>query len=557
VRESPLDDSGWIGRVLHDRYRIEAPLGEGGLGVVFRATHLGIGRPVAVKVLHRDLLPSPAIRKRFEREVETLSRLAHPHIVTLTDSGVLDDGAGYLVMELLEGESLRALIDRGPIPASDAIPIVRQILLGLEDAHRRGVLHRDIKPANVFLLPLADGGTHVKILDFGLAKVRNDAATDGVAYPTLTADGTIVGTPTYMPPEQAVGASVDASADLYALAVVLFEMLTGSPPFTGETKLEVVRAHLEQTPPELDEVWPALSPAPELRELIKKALAKEREGRFESASEMRAALDALPEPAATIGGPARKIKTASPHDDTMSLTSNEVEAVAPESEAPPPPRPPVRAPPRAAPARRAARPRGRVRMRPIVWGVVIGTAALFGGVAAWKYWPGDLLQEIEVADGGEPAPPPDEGGTNNPFRPGELPADLLEARRAILRGRALTDRQARDLSRYQREHPDDSRPLLLLARHSRFQGQWTQLVRHYRNAYGVDPAVVGFTPMLTDLVRAVEDPNASRAASRLIGEAFGRDALVAVDAALQEEGDGPVRRRLERLQRELRELPEN
>ncbi|HJL17001.1 MAG TPA: serine/threonine-protein kinase [Sandaracinaceae bacterium LLY-WYZ-13_1] len=620
----------WVGATLHGRYRIDAPLGEGGLGQVFRATHLGLDRPVAVKVLHRELLSNEALRRRFEREVKTLSRLAHPHIVTLTDSGVLDDGVGYLVMELLEGQSLEQRLAEGPMAPEEAIAIGRQILLGLAEAHDKGVLHRDIKPANVFLQPLADAGTHVKLLDFGLAKVRGDVAEDPAAHPTLTADGTIVGTPTYMAPEQAAGATLDASSDVYAVGVVLFEMLAGAPPFVRDGKLEIIRAHLRDDPPALDAVRPALRPSEPLQALVDRALAKDRLRRFESARQMLAALDALPEPAATLGDePAPARRQISGTEDTIALGSEELAPASrpgasasaaqtaaalpaaeareadearrgpttvperpsakevgalgetvpalPASKTPASKTPASRTPASRTPASRtqgrsdapspaggrtiqSARPRGT---RVLVWVAVL--AAVTAAVVSWAFWsrppdrpvpapPEEVVDAPAEANADAGAVPVEEGADEpgNPFRAGTLPDELRPARRKILRGRWLGDDEARALRRYQRAHRDDPRPSLLLARHHRLQAHWAPMVRHYRRAHRIDPEVIGFSPMLSDLLDATQEAPSSRAAIALVVDAFGADALPAVEEELEGRREGPERRRLERLARRLR-----
>jgi serine/threonine-protein kinase len=578
--QSPPDNGApepdWIGQTLDDRYRIVRVLGAGGLGTVYLATHLRLDRSVAVKMLHRDLLPSRELRQRFDREVKTLSRLAHPHIVSLTDSGVLEDGMGYLVMELLEGQSLEErLRDDGPLAPAEAIEIARPVLLGLAEAHQKNVLHRDLKPANLFLQPLAEG-VHVKLLDFGLAKVRSELASDPGAYPTLTADGTIVGTPTYMAPEQATGAVVTAAADLYAIGVVLFEMLTGQPPFRSDNKLETIRMHLGQAVPELDEVAPELQPTEELRAFIRRALEKDYAKRFADAREMLKELDALPRPAALLTAPRKPPTPSKPPvrgtEDTLEVRSGELAELellslpGLESDlgSSAPPRPPPlgdRETPRVAAPRVAAR-RGIGRRRaPLVLGaalvaiaVVASAGSMFLGNDETTAPPtpeDDESSEPLSEELAEAAPGPGGVTLANPFASGNLPSELRSARRQVLRGRGLSDAQVREVEAYRRAHPEDLRAPLLLARSARFRGRWADVVRHYVAAYEADEGAVGFSPMLPDLVRAAGDPSASRAASQAIVRIYGASAAPEVDARIEELPPGPERNLLTRLRRRL------
>ncbi|MCA9609964.1 MAG: serine/threonine protein kinase, partial [Myxococcales bacterium] len=215
LRRIAADDP-LIGRVLDQRYRIETVLGAGGVGVVYRAEHTGLRRPVALKVLRHGFEENPHLRRRFEREARVLSQLSHPNVVALTDYGIAD-GLPFLVMELLEGRTLEDLLEEeGPPAPRVALDIVRAVVRGLAFAHDRSVLHRDLKPGNVFLQSLPDDPHHVKLLDFGLAKLLVDEETSSGEEPTLTKAGTIVGTPAYMSPEQASGGRVDPRSDVYS-----------------------------------------------------------------------------------------------------------------------------------------------------------------------------------------------------------------------------------------------------------------------------------------------------------------------------------------------------
>lgn len=282
-----------VGRVLDGRYRIVAELGSGGVGVVYRAEHVQLGRPVAVKLLHPEIGLSQNQIRRFDRESRLLASLSHPHIVTVTDYGV-GDGSPYLVMELLEGQTLQELIKaEGALPPERALRITHQILRALAYAHGEGFVHRDLKPGNVFLQSLPDAPDHVRILDFGLAKMVGGDGSEQDAVITRT--GAVFGTPAYMAPEQASGDAVDASTDVYAAGVVLFEMLAGQRPFLGNLG-ELMKQHLLSPVPQLHEVNPAKVASPELDRFLRKAMGKRRDERFSDAGEMLEALEALPRP---------------------------------------------------------------------------------------------------------------------------------------------------------------------------------------------------------------------------------------------------------------------
>ncbi len=205
------------GKVLQGRYRILSLLAEGGMGVVYKAERVGIGRPVVVKFLHAILSDKPGIVDRFEREARATARLNHPNCVALIDFGI-DDGSPYLVMEYVEGKTLADLLDHGAVPAGRAVDIIRQILGGLEHAHDRGILHRDLKPANVMIVEVEGyRGDFVKILDFGLAKL----AWPGEDKRDVTVEGIAIGTPGYMSPEQAAGVPSDRRSDVYCVGALL------------------------------------------------------------------------------------------------------------------------------------------------------------------------------------------------------------------------------------------------------------------------------------------------------------------------------------------------
>ena len=274
-----------VGHVLQGRYRILAKLASGAMGVVYRGERVQLGRPVAVKFLHPWIAAQKAFLGRFENEAKAMSRLAHPHCVSVIDFGV--EGAPYLVMDFVTGRTVRELMQEGAIPIPRVMRIAQQLLSGLAHAHAQGIVHRDLKPENLILTAEDGLQDHLRILDFGLAKLR-----DG---PAMTA-GLAVGTPSYMSPEQSGGAgTVDARSDLYAVAVLLFEILAGRKPFQSESVGELIFMHRERPPPRLREAAPDAGYSAALEAALDKALSKMPEDRYASATEFAAALAATPE----------------------------------------------------------------------------------------------------------------------------------------------------------------------------------------------------------------------------------------------------------------------
>lgn len=275
-------------RVLSGRYRVDEPIGRGGMATVYRGEDLTLGRAVAIKILDRELASDNAFRTRFRLEAQAASRMAHPTIVRVYDAGedaaVDDDGVTrpvpYIVMELVTGDLLKDIISSGPVPIADTVRYVDGILEALEYSHRAGVIHRDIKPGNVMI---TEAG-RVKVMDFGIAR----AVSDGSA--TVAETTAIIGTASYFSPEQAKGEPVDARADVYSTGVVLYELLVGRPPFRGETPVAVAYQHVSeapQTPSEVNDAVPRSLDAVALR-----ALAKDPYQRYQDAAAFRDALDA-------------------------------------------------------------------------------------------------------------------------------------------------------------------------------------------------------------------------------------------------------------------------
>ncbi|MCY1041964.1 protein kinase [Corallococcus sp. bb12-1] len=274
-----------LGQVLDGRYKIESVLGQGGMGMVFRATQTSVQRPVAVKTLNPSLAAAPQFFERFRREAEIASRLRHPNVITIFDFGRAADGTCYYVMELLKGESLKELVKReGPMTLRRAVNLLEQATLGLAHAHDEGCVHRDLKPHNIMVQAL-DGKDFVKVLDFGLVKALEQDEEE-----QLTSTGQVLGTPQYMPPEQAGGESVDQRSDLYSMAGVLYFCLTGSSPYGANTVRKALTASLTQPVPLVSTKRQGAPVPAELDAFFAKALSAEKEDRYQNAQEF---IDAL------------------------------------------------------------------------------------------------------------------------------------------------------------------------------------------------------------------------------------------------------------------------
>ncbi|MBB6390281.1 serine/threonine-protein kinase [Microbacterium thalassium] len=275
-------------RVLAGRYRVDEPIGRGGMASVFRGYDLTLGREVAIKVLDRELAGDNAFRTRFRLEAQAASRMSHPTIVRVYDAGedseTLTDGTTravpFIVMELVRGRLLKDVIADGPVPVGDAVRYVDGILEALEYSHRAGVVHRDIKPGNVMITAAGQ----IKVMDFGIARAVSDSSS------TVAETTAIIGTAAYFSPEQAKGEPVDARADLYSTGVVLYEMLAGRQPFRGETPVAVAYQHVSEPPVAPSEINPSVPRS--LDAVAMRALAKDPFQRYQDAAAFRSALDA-------------------------------------------------------------------------------------------------------------------------------------------------------------------------------------------------------------------------------------------------------------------------
>src|SRR6185437_2981923 len=270
-------------------YTIVAPLGAGGMGQVFRARDERLKREVAIKLLSPKLALDPEALRRLEQEARAVAALSHPNLLTIHDVGAAPDGALFLVCELLEGETLRARLAAGPLPVREALAGAAQLAHGLAAAHAKGIVHRDLKPENIFCA--ADG--RLKILDFGLAKFSSAALAEDqtLAGGVETGAGVVLGTVSYMSPEQARGQAADARSDIFSLGAVLYEMLSGRRAFGRDTAADTISAILREDPPELEIAASALS-AP-VQRILRHCLEKQPGRRFQAAEDLAFALEGL------------------------------------------------------------------------------------------------------------------------------------------------------------------------------------------------------------------------------------------------------------------------
>ncbi|MBK7585698.1 MAG: serine/threonine protein kinase [Myxococcales bacterium] len=318
----------FIGReILGGQFRVLQKIGTGGMGSVYKAEQPAMNRMVAIKILHPKLANRKDLTSRFRREARAMSQLSHPNTVKVFMYGELEeDDSLYIVMEMLEGRNLNQTVRKeGPMGVERAIPVLISVCGALHEAHEMGIVHRDLKPENIFLC--AQGGVKdfPKVLDFGLAKVTERQMRPGSII--LTQEGMVFGTPEFMSPEQAQGKTLDARSDLYSLAAILYEVLTGKLPFNAKTPMEYIQKHVMEPPIPLNERVPGRSFPKGLEDVIARALAKKPEDRFQTASEFAAALAPYADPsserllpvssAAAAPLPSAPAQSANPNSQTL------------------------------------------------------------------------------------------------------------------------------------------------------------------------------------------------------------------------------------------------
>ena len=360
-----------VGEIVADRYHVLRKLGEGGMGQVYLAEHVKMGRKSAVKVLHPGMVNDSDAISRFNREASNASRITHPHVAAVYDFGETPDGLIYLAMEFVEGEPLTKLIERlGALPPARAAEIARQTADALAAAHDMGIVHRDLKPDNIMIARNRDGSDCVKVVDFGIAKAGEGAAQK------VTKTGLVIGTPEYMSPEQLAGDKLDGRSDTYSLALVTFNMLTGKLPFPGETVQEAMIMRLTDRPKSLAEMRPGVTWPAELQAALDRALARDAASRYTVATEFARDL-------------VRAVQSM-PTTRAAELSTSVVEAVPPTvvrpaaaamAPAAAPSQPPLPDATRVAPAR-AATPAPNARRTGMLAAAALGVVVVVGG-AAW------------------------------------------------------------------------------------------------------------------------------------------------------------------------------
>jgi eukaryotic-like serine/threonine-protein kinase len=341
----------FIGRdILDGQFQILQKIGSGGMGAVYKATQPEMNRMVGVKILHPKLANRKDLVSRFRREARAMSQLTHPNTAKVFLYGELEDGSLYIIMEFLEGKNLNQTVRAdGPFTAERALPILIQACGALDEAHKAGIIHRDLKPENIFLVQSGTLHDYPKVLDFGLAKVGERQMRPGSII--LTQEGMVFGTPEFMSPEQAQGKQLTPASDVYSLAVILYEVLTGKLPFDAKSAMDYISLHVTGVPVPLNQRVPGRTFSPLLEQIIARALAKRPEDRFASAADFATAMQSVLQGAARLPAhlgnatsePAAALVPPSPPNSPAAAPPAETMPVIPALA--PAPAPPVQRPP--------------------------------------------------------------------------------------------------------------------------------------------------------------------------------------------------------------------
>ncbi len=433
---SPLQETGiWTeGSILRGKYRLLAKVGQGGMGSVYKALHLAFDEMRAIKVIAPELLSDDLFVKRFKHEAVITRRLQHPNAVRVDDIDEAEDGRPFIVMEFIEGKSLKKLIrEEGPLPFQRVLPIIKQAASALEAAHKLGMVHRDIKPDNIALVDTPEGEM-VKVLDFGIAKVK-EARMGDAAGMTLTGAGVVIGTPQYMSPEQAMGKrgdELDGRADLYSLGIVMYQMLTADLPFRADTTMEMLLAHMQKAPAPIRDLHPELQVPENVANLTMRLLEKNRDLRPASARVLIQEIDKIDQDMMSPG----KTRVLTP-DDLIPATDNRAPKVSdhmtspiavPPRVATPPPAVRPAEPPRPAPVPRpqlqpqVVAPPLRPQPPESHWGLWVGLVVLLVGIGGGGLYIAtrhtnqspEPVQMTEPISNPNPAPSPTQDATQPP-----------------------------------------------------------------------------------------------------------------------------------------------
>ena len=511
-----------VGTLLADRYKIFSLLGEGGMGRVYLGEHALMRKRVAIKILHRELTQMPEVVARFEREAMAAANIDHTNIAAATDFGKLPDGSVFLILEYIQGKSLRELIDAGPLHIERALHIARQIASALVSAHALGIVHRDLKPENVMLVEKAGDPDFVKVLDFGIAKVPvQEVSERGSIRPAkvITRVGMIFGTPEYMAPEQALGQSVDARADLYALGIILFEMLCALRPFSANSPVGILGQQLQGPLPTFSKRAPHVNIPFDLEQLVLRLLSPAAGSRFQTAVELASAIDGVN---ARLGLKANESVGRAPlasgqlgrvvvESTNLTTTANDDDVL--NASTLPAPSYDTKATKRSHDTSsdvNLALGSAASRRRILIWGIA-GTLASCIVVAAW-------LALGPAKPHSKPSPVASAAASPAVIVP-EPSAPLLTAPEAQLAQALIAGPAA--LTELANQYPKDSRLWVQLARAQLAAGNALASVEATKNAYSADSAASKDARLATVLWKAAQRRESSEQTLGLLAGGFG------------------------------------